>query len=240
MILKVVTWNMGCGPTASPYRKSHSEAWDYLIRELRPDVALVQEALVTNIEEARSSHSVVVCDLGPSVTAGTAVLVRELDINVVPSVAISPHTYTASIEIKTPVGQLTVVSIHPFPGKELHADLERLVSLLGTTLVGRSILVGGDFNVSRRWDEVYGGKRHRRFFVAMDEVGFYDAHWGTLGHEVQSFWRPGTVESYQNDHFFITKAWAPHIRTCNVIDNEVVRQLSDHGPVVLGLDISTV
>jgi hypothetical protein len=44
--MRVVTWNMGCGPNSS-YRKSHDEAWRYLLQELRPDVALVQEALVT-------------------------------------------------------------------------------------------------------------------------------------------------------------------------------------------------
>jgi hypothetical protein len=56
--MRIVTWNMGCGPTASAYRKSHGEAWDYLLYELRPDVTLVQEALVTKIHDARRDRSV--------------------------------------------------------------------------------------------------------------------------------------------------------------------------------------
>ena len=59
--MRIVTWNMGCGPRVSQYRRSHGEAWEYLVNELRPDVAMVQEALVPNLEEARSSHTVTVC-----------------------------------------------------------------------------------------------------------------------------------------------------------------------------------
>jgi hypothetical protein len=62
--MRVVTWNMGCAPTASPYRKSHGEAWDYLLNKIRPDVALVQEALVTKMHDARRDLSVMRDDHG--------------------------------------------------------------------------------------------------------------------------------------------------------------------------------
>jgi hypothetical protein len=42
--MRIVSWNMGCGPRTR-YRHSHAEAWRYLLDELRPDVAFVQEAL---------------------------------------------------------------------------------------------------------------------------------------------------------------------------------------------------
>jgi len=238
MIIRVVTWNMGCGPTASQYRKSHGEAWDYLLRELHPDVALIQEALVAKIEEARQDHSVTVCDLGPGVTAGTAVLVRGLEVRGVPNVAISSHTYTATTEICTPAGPLTVVSVHVYPGKEQHTDLKRLVDLLGSASGQQSVLVGGDFNAARHYDDVHGGKKYKTFFAAMEEAGLHDVHWGIHGREVQSFWGHQTTEPYQDDHFFITKAWSAHIHSCNVVDNEVFRRVSDHGPVMLELDIS--
>lgn len=109
--MRVVTWNMGCGPSASQYRKSHDEAWDYLLRELQPDVALVQEALVTKIHDARREHSVSLCEIGPNVAAGTAVLVRGFGTQAAPTVAVSPHTYAATTEINTPAGPLTVASV---------------------------------------------------------------------------------------------------------------------------------
>lgn len=230
---------MGCGPKASPYRKSHGEAWDYLLQELRPDVALVQEALVSKIDEARSEHSVTVCDLGPNVVAGTAVLVRGFETSVAPPIAVSPHTYAVTAEIRTPGGPLSVVSVHVYPGEEQHADLARLVELLGSTFADLPVLVGGDFNSARRFDEVYGGKRHRTFFAAMETAGLHEVHWGIHGREIQSFWGRQTKEAYQDDHFFVTNAWAPRIVSCTVIDNDVVRRVSDHGPVVMELDVST-
>jgi len=71
----------------------------------------------------------------------------------------------------------------------------------------------------------------------MGKGGFYEAHWAIHGKEVQSFWGRQAKEKYQDDHFFVTNAWASRVRSCNVVDNEVVRRVSDHGPVVLDLDV---
>jgi endonuclease/exonuclease/phosphatase family metal-dependent hydrolase len=236
--MRVVTWNMGCGPTASQFRKSHDEAWTYLLEELRPDVALVQEALVAKIQEARRDHSVTVCELGPNVAAGTAILVHGLESHGAPTAAISAHTYAATVEVSTPAGPLTALSAHVYPGEEQHADLKRLVEVLGTTFAGRTLLIGGDFNAARRFDKVYCGKRHGAFFTAMKTAGLHEVHWELHGREIQSFWGRQSKEAYQDDHFFVTTGWASRVRSCKVIDNEVVRRLSDHGPVEMELDVT--
>ena len=41
--VRVVSWNLG--HNTGGYARRHEEAWDYLLEELRPDVALVQEAV---------------------------------------------------------------------------------------------------------------------------------------------------------------------------------------------------
>ena len=99
------------------------------------------------------------------------------------------------------------------------------------------ILIGGDFNAARRWDEVYHRKMCTKFFDKMNAAGFGEPHWDTKHEEVQSFWGGRTQEKQQDDHFFISKAWSERVLSCNVIDNEVVRRLSDHGPIVLELDV---
>jgi hypothetical protein len=66
--------------------------------------------------------------------------------------------------------------------------------------------------------------------------GFYEAHWAIHGKEVQSFWGRQAKEKYQDDHFFVTNAWASRVSDPNVVDNEVVRRVSDHGPVVFDPD----
>lgn len=73
--MRIVTWNMGCNIPASGCREHHDKAWAYLLGELCPDIAFVQEATLTKIETARDFTSTI-CDLRPGLDAGTAVLVR--------------------------------------------------------------------------------------------------------------------------------------------------------------------
>jgi hypothetical protein len=79
-------------------------------------VALVQEAVVARIDEARLNHSVALCDLGPTTTAGTAVLVRGFETGPAPGLSISPETYIATVEVRTPAGPLVAVDVHVYPG----------------------------------------------------------------------------------------------------------------------------
>jgi endonuclease/exonuclease/phosphatase family metal-dependent hydrolase len=171
-------------------------------------------------------------------SGGTAILVHGLESHGAPTAAISAHTYAATVEVSTPAGPLTALSAHVYPGEEQHADLKRLVEVLGTTFAGRTLLIGGDFNAARRFDEVYGGKRHGTFFAAMKTAGLHEVHWELHGREIQSFWGRQSKEAYQDDHFFVTTGWASRVRSCKVIDNEVVRRLSDHGPVEMELDVT--
>ncbi len=235
--MRIVTWNMGCGSKTSPYRRYHNEAWEHLLKNLKPDFALAQEALFAKFDEFKRSYSVVLCNAGPDVDAGTGVMVRGLDISEIPPVVISPHTYSAAIDVCVPAGRLACSSFHPFPGKHLFSDLNQIVKKFGS-LAGINVVIGGDFNDSRHWDEVYGGKKHRNFFAAMDEAGLFDAHWGIHGRESQSVWTRRTTEPYQNDHIFVTRAWARRVSSCRVIDDNIVRRLSDHGPVLLEIDVS--
>jgi len=230
---------MGCGGRASPYRRVHSDAWSYLLGELRPDVSLVQEALLIKLSEAREDHAVTVCDLTAGVEAGTAILSPGDRREATANLSVRPDTtYAVTADVRTPVGLLTVASVHVFPGKYLHADLHRLIVLLRELSVGRPVLVGGDFNASRRFDEVYGGRRHEVFFSAMASAGLHDVHWAIHRQEVQSFWGRQAQREYQLDHFFISSEWAHRVRSCNIVDDDIVRRLSDHAPMLLDLDVA--
>jgi hypothetical protein len=41
--MKIVSWNLGAN--SGGYAARHADTWEYLLEELRPDVALVQEAV---------------------------------------------------------------------------------------------------------------------------------------------------------------------------------------------------
>ena len=235
--VRVVTWNMGCGPR-SRYRRSHGEAWEYLVDELRPDVTIVQEALLGRVDEARSRFAVILCEPPLGTEACTAILVCGLPTQAAAIAPVSAQTYVACVELRTPAGPLIVVGVHVYPGARQHSDLARLNELVSRSFGHTPVLVGGDFNAARRFDEVYGGRKHRTFFDGMVSMGLCDVHFGIHGREVQSFWGHQTREKYQDDHFFLTEAWVPRVRSCFVVDNEDVRRLSDHGPLVLELDVS--
>lgn len=236
--MRVVTWNMGCNIPASAYRKHHDEAWAYLLDELKPDIALVQEAVLAKMRAAHD-FNVTLCDLLPKYDAGTAVLVRnDVEASEGPKISVSSATYVATTKVSTPAGRLNVAAVHVYPGEEQHADLRKLVEVLRSSFAGETLLVGGDFNAARHFDDIYRRKeKYATFFNAMAEAGFHDAHWGFHGREVQSFWGKKAKEPYQDDHFFIGETWASRVQSCSVVDNEIVRRVSDHGPVVLELDV---
>lgn len=238
-VLRFATWNMGCGPRQSRYRRDHIDAWTFLLHELRPDIAFVQEALLDHLTARRDECSVVICDPGEGATAATAVIARGMELSAAPPITVSAESYAATATLTTSAGPVLLVSVHMYPGEHLHADLARLVDTLRELANTNTVIVGGDFNSARRFDEVYGGKKHRTFFEAMASCGLHDVHWGIHGREVQSFWghqvRP---PSYQDDHFFVSQSWAPRVRGCRVINDDAIRHHSDHGPVVAEFDVA--
>lgn len=98
--MRIVTWNMGCNIAASGYLKHHDEAWNYLINELRPDIALVQEAVVARILAAEGFDSRI-CELPSNIDAGTAILVRkDLRAGEAPRMPVSSSTYAATLTLE--------------------------------------------------------------------------------------------------------------------------------------------
>ena len=82
--MRVITWNMGCG-YGQQFRRTHDEAWRYLTEELRPDIALVQEALLQeSLGQTRRERLLVhgawkrTCDWGSGVHSSVAA-VEEVD-----------------------------------------------------------------------------------------------------------------------------------------------------------------
>jgi len=237
--MKLVTWNMGCGSARTGYRKHHDEAWAYLIEQLQPDVALVQEAVVKKLMGAERDYTVAVCDLAPRIDAGAAVLVRRaFPAEPVLAPLKAQETYIAAARVTIPTGSFVAASIHVYPGKFYKEALLSLSGNLGPAFADEPAVVAGDFNAARHYDEVYGRKLCGGFFEAMEAAGFHEAHWKLHGKEAQSFWGRQAKEKYQDDHFFVTGGWAARVKSCTVVDNEVVRRVSDHGPVVLELDVS--
>lgn len=229
--MKVVTWNMGCAPRqAAKYRRRHSEAWLFLLEELQPDVCFVQEALRSS--PTPSGFQVFWNENSPS-DSGTAVLVSER----LPAAPLSISclgSYLAGAEVSIGGALKTFLSVHVAP-PNYRRHLATLADCLSQQLLGHEFVVGGDFNAARHLDDVQGGHWFTNFFADLLGRGFHDCHWSLHGREVQSFWGHQARNEYQCDHFFVDQATAKNIRSCLVIATDPVKNLSDHGPVILEL-----
>ncbi|MBC8146293.1 MAG: hypothetical protein H7X80_11970 [bacterium] len=107
---------------------------------------------------------------------------------------------------------------HPYINDFAFIVLERM-------LRGQRFFVSGDWNTCRQ----YGGGRN--FF---DRAR--DAEWIRCHGEIECptyFHRSGT--SYQLDHAFSDRITADSFLSAGVVDNDVVRSLSDHAPIVVDL-----
>jgi len=229
----IVSWNMGCGPR-SRYRRTHEDAWRYLLA-LRPDVALVQEALLKSAPPPPLGTTFWGSDRGTD--SGTAIFVRS-GVVAEPFAIRSPGSYASAISVYSSGLPLLIASVHVGPG-DYKENRRVLIDALIAATAGRRFVVGGDLNTARHWDAVYGGRTHANFFKMLEEHGFYDCHWAQHGREVQSFWGHQTREAYQCDHFFTDRTTADlgQVLNCVVVDNPQVRALSDHGLLRLELGI---
>jgi len=222
--MRIVSWNMGCGGPG-PYGPTHENAWNYLLEQLQPDVALVQES--------KLAASGWVADRGSLFWGdhwrgwGTGIFVRK-GLSAVERQLPSEGSFVAAADVGEGSTILTVASIHVAPTKEKRRHLQNLIDVLFPALKGRAFVAGGDFNAARSYGQGW-------FFAELAERGLHDCHWDLHGQEGRSFWGQHGLEAIPGDYFFVDAATG-RASACYVVDNEEVRRLSDHGPVLLHLD----
>lgn len=233
--MRVISWNMGCAMAA--YRPSHDEAWRYLVDELRPDLALVQETLLTPSVHLGSRGRLSARGAWSRTKDwGSAVYAPTLPIEDVTTID-TEGVHACSTTITTAEGPLVAVSLHVSTVDDQSARLAAVADGLATVASAQRMIIAGDFNAARRFDEVYPGMNYGKFFERMREVGFFECHWRLHGREVQTFWGKQTIEAYQDDHFFVNEDLGAKVTSCSAIDNAVVRRLSDHAPLELVIDL---
>src|SRR5690242_13209757 len=131
--MKIISWNMGCGPTRARYRKAHAEAWSHLLHTLQPDVAFLQEALLSH--PVTAEQGTVIWSDAVGTDTGTAVFIRR-------GVAFerehlrSEGSYVAAVSIVHEGMPTLFVSIHVGP-PNYRKHLKVLAETLGGATAGR-------------------------------------------------------------------------------------------------------
>lgn len=228
--MKILTWNLGYWQ----FKSRHEEAWKYICDEIRPDVALLQE--VRPIERVLNNGSIVfekyIKDWGTAVYSGSLPLSRIAVISNPGRVAI------ASADINNSV--VTFVSIHaPIIRGVVFPHLDDIFSELESMPFVGMAVIGGDLNSARLAEKVWPEYGHGPFWDRIDRGDIWvDCCRRFNGVEIQTIFKKGGVNPFQDDHIFVSPSLARGLKSCNVIYNQFTRSVSDHIPLVVEMEIT--
>lgn len=260
MDLKIATWNMA--------HREPKDRWDYLINEVSPDIALVQEARPpaeahrsdeNNSEYTFSGYKLIWEEIGGTRKWGSGVVTKNLPVDKIKSPEEFKNSYAGALtgaKVTLPDGKsLHVFSIYGLIAEDPYSipmyytpTLHRMLSDLESLLVHlnkkrQDIIVGGDLNSGIQFDEKFGTKRyythaHRILFDRMKDFGLEDCFPKFFKKPVQTLRHVASKEPWQNDYLLVSRHLIDNVKDCKVITEDAVLKLSDHNPVVIELHIS--
>jgi len=234
--VRILSWNMN----QPDHVRSHEQAWEFL-RGLRPDIALVQEAIVP--QGMRDEYRVCWTPAWEGKAWGSGVLSRLGDLDL--DWGDSSRGAVLVAETTVPgLGRVSIASIHArVINRRVIPALRLTLDALRARLRDRFI-VGGDLNTARAAALAWPANGHREFWSTLDASGFRDCYYTLHGAERQSYWRewqrnkPPTVgNSLMDDHVFVDPDTVAYLTDAVVWDTREVRELSDHGPIVVDFDL---
>jgi endonuclease/exonuclease/phosphatase family metal-dependent hydrolase len=238
---RVVSWNLNHG-------SNRDEQWRYLLDELDPDLALLQEVRQPPAWVAERGGAFVMAEKVPGSDRGTAIYVRKPTLTQI--LLQNRGGYFAAARLRLPGGRTgTALSVHaPTDTKLIGSSLTRYLRPVFDSLAAElsyfrgRCFVGGDFNLSRGFDASYrlsGHRSHEGFFAWLDsEHGLVECC--CAEGEKRSLYRRGRAHAdYQLDHLFVSRGLAESRRYCTVRDWSV-GGLSDHAPVVGVFSVASV
>ena len=221
--------------------RTHRDAWSFLTDVLQPDIALLQETVIP--EEGMPGYSHTFTRAWDGMAWGSAVLSRVGDMQ---------PRWEADRLGAVLVVDLSIRGIGPLSVASIHARIidRRVIPSLRTTLnelmkhLSSSFIVGGDLNTARAAGKAWPRNGHREFWNEIEATWGFHEPLPAGGHERQSYWRewlrnkPPTIgNSLQDDHVFLDAETFAYPWKCRIWDTRQVREMSDHGPVVLDVEL---
>ncbi len=226
------------------HKKHDKEAWKYLAKSIDCDVLLFQESY-PNLEVLNSSQ-LVWNAIGGTRPWGSGVYSSRYKIREVSFTTDFFGSITATeITIKEDL-KLIVISLYGLMEKisnvvysipNLHRMFSDLTGILESRDTRHNIVLGGDFNASLQIDEQQTGNSHKVLFDRLREFGLVNCFDMFFDDFVQTHRHSRSEKPWQNDYFFISKRLEKNLINCDVLDNDNVREFSDHNPVIIELDL---
>ena len=220
-------------------------AWDYVKNNLKPDVAILQEA--SPINENVDSKNLLRLEVKKNIFSSMYfnkshfrnIKMPADKIGMINQCAVIDDDNFGTIFFLNIYGRLGTPQGLPIP---LLGLINLYITILRQEHSAEHILISGDFNMDRRMDENPTGSRfskkgeriHNTFFDAILNLGFKDC--------LRKFY-PDYVETYRHhieinrypwelDHMFVTPNLYERLERIEVINNRIVHELSDHNPII--------
>jgi len=235
MMLRIVTWNM------AHRGRMKKRAWDFLRYTIAPDIAMVQEAHPP--DSSKDGEQFVYPGEVTGTIGASGIWSRNLAIHRVEFATALPNALIASAvsraTVQTPY---LVISMYGTFDKTSHVtpNLHRMISDLHSLLTDKAykgqVIIGGDWNVDRAFNDINPGTAplHGLVFERLED-DFYGLR--RCNKEPLQTIRHRSKHSYQDDYIYISKELIPRLVSCDVVKDSVVETLSDHLPVVAVFNI---
>lgn len=223
--MKFCTWNM----------RRNKKSWEWLVNGLDPDIALLQES--TPPHHLSSSNHFIWKLIGDTRRWGSGVYVKNLPVKGIPLKTFGGWVTAAEVRLNNNI-DLTVISLHAqivdgYSITTLHHILSDLTPLIDGA---ENILLGGDFNAGLLWDAMQKYPTHKIMFQRVEAFGLTNCH--RLFHETEErTFRNKSDKDWHIDHLFISTGLAKRVKSCDILENEETRRLSDHNPTVMVMDL---
>jgi exonuclease III len=230
--MKILTWNMGYWQ----HRVLQEDAWDYLINELKPDIALLQEAVPSDELEKKSK----ICWQPIKRRGwGSGIYCPERSLIEIPLESVQYRGWVVAAKVIVGDSEIVLASIHvPIINNWAYPYIEEIFDLIHPHIEGKQFIVGGDLNSCRLIDEVHGSTHHNAFFNRIESSDFYNCVKPFYNGEPQTFFGIQAKNPYQDDHLFINEDSKERLKSCTVLEyKEPLSLYSDHVPVIIDLNI---
>jgi endonuclease/exonuclease/phosphatase family metal-dependent hydrolase len=245
--MKIVSWNMNYCMKRSLY----IDAWRYLIKEIKPDIALLQEC--GRIEQNAPNFFEMIGERG----WGTGLYITP-DIGNAEEIKIEPLSHPGTIVgayVHLKNGKnLSVFSLYGLlettkesKNKYATTTIHRILSDMTYLFMGEGIykgmnenvIIGGDLNISIQCDKKWGGKEryscaHKICFDRIEDFGLVSCYAGKKDF-VRTLRHNRSNENWQNDYIYRSRNITT--KSVEVIENSEVSHFSDHNIVVLEIDV---
>jgi exonuclease III len=133
---------------------------------------------------------------------------------------------------------ILLASIHAPTQPSVFPRLQDIFQGLETMEYANRPVVGGDLNSCRHAELVWPKCGHEAFWHRIDKGDIWiDCCRMFHPDELQTFFRQGTINKFQDDHIFASRDFSERVRSCDPLCNPDTRSMSDHIPLIAELDL---